>query len=70
MANRLTARQTRVLTFIKDYIRANGQAPYIREIAAHTQQSFMGAYQTVEALENKGFIERRLYQHRGIEVLR
>lgn len=70
MANRLTARQSQVLTYIKDYIRTNGRAPYIREIAAHTGRSFMGAYQIVSALENKGYIERRLYQHRGIDVVK
>jgi SOS-response transcriptional repressor LexA len=69
MANRLTKRQAQVLDFIKEYRRLHGKSPNYREIMWHTGQSYMGVYSVVVALENKGLIERRPYQPRGIEVL-
>ena len=54
----ITARQERVLRFIRREVRQTGQSPSYRAIAAHLGVDVRSAYQHVEALENKGVLER------------
>ena len=53
-----TKKQAQVLTFIRQFIRTEGYAPSYREIAEHFGLSSPAtAYQHVQALIDKGFLE-------------
>ena len=62
----LTKKQERVLAFLQRRVRKTGKAPTYREIAAELRIDVRSAYQHVEALERKGFVERT---GRRIELL-
>lgn len=70
MAYKLTIKQQRVLDYLSTYIREHGQSPTIAEI-----QDFMhlkavrSVSQFIEILEQKGYIKRDGFKHRGITVL-
>jgi repressor LexA len=54
----LTKKQERVLAFLQRRVRKTGKTPTYREIAAELRVDVRSAYQHVEALERKGFVER------------
>ena len=66
----LSQRQQRILDHIKDFVRANGYAPAIRDIQRELNISSTSvvAY-NLKALENKGFIRRSNNISRAIELL-
>lgn len=67
--NHLTKKQERVLTFIRDYIKDNGQSPKISELREMLNvKSLRTVTQYLEILERKGFIYRDKYSKRGIRL--
>ncbi len=66
----LSQRQQRILDHIKDFVRANGYAPAIRDIQRELNISSTSvvAY-NLRALESKGFIRRSNNISRAIELL-
>lgn len=70
LLKRLTERQNRVYTFIKEYIFTRKRSPYIREIQeALGIKSHKSVIDRLLALEKKGFIRRKLNKHRSIKLL-
>ncbi len=69
MSRELTARQRSVLVDIGEGIRHHGYPPTLREIGELEGISSTNGVRTVlEALEKKGYIERKRYQSRAIEL--
>jgi len=69
MKRGITARQREVLTYVADYICANGYPPTLREIAAHFGwASCLAAGDHLRALEKKGFITRTPMISRGLAL--
>lgn len=55
----LTPKQKAFLSFIKKFLEQKGYAPTLQDMAAHFQLSSLGTVQQyLEALEEKGYIER------------
>ena len=66
---KLTKKQKAVYDFIKKYMQAKDNAPYIREIQAACHiQSYKSAVDKLLALEKKGYIQRTLNKHRSIKI--
>ncbi|ANA41843.1 LexA family transcriptional regulator (plasmid) [Geobacter anodireducens] len=66
----LTPRQQEVLTFIGDFLAANGYPPTIREIAAHLKvNGTLGVMKHLEALERKGYLRRESGSSRGVSLM-
>lgn len=59
MARELTVRQKRVLEFIKGFIRGHGYPPTVRDIGRHFGLQPRAIFDHLQALERKGYIERR-----------
>jgi repressor LexA len=71
MANKLTARQERIYIFVRDYITQNRYSPYLREIQqACNIDSHKVVIDRLTALERKGYIKRRINQHRSIKLVK
>ena len=65
----LTQRQQQVYDYIKDYIDSHRSSPTLREISAHIGTAgTVTAMSHLEALEKKGFIQRREGSSRGISL--
>lgn len=65
----LTPKQQKFLKFIKLFIKQQGYAPTLQDMAAHFQLSSLGTVQQyLEALEEKGYIERSS-KARGLRIL-
>ena len=70
MGNELTTRQKEVFEFLKDYLRAKGFPPTLREIASHFGLRGPKAPQkTLNILERKGYIRKVPGGSRAIEIL-
>jgi len=70
MGNELTTRQKEVFEFLKDYLRAKGFPPTLREIASHFGLRGPKAPQkTLSILERKGYIRKVPGGSRAIEIL-
>lgn len=54
----LTLRQRDIYNFIRVSFATQQQSPTIREIASHFAMSTKAAFDTIRALERKGWIER------------
>lgn len=68
--DRLHDRQRWILTFIQEYIAANGFPPTIREIGRDVGISSTSVVNYhLEALEQKGYIERERYVARGLRLV-
>lgn len=65
----LTPRQFEVLSFIDAYIRENGFAPTLVEIAGEWGVSKVTAYEHVDELVKKGVLERTPNVARGLRIL-
>ena len=66
----LTSRQIEVFLFIDQFLRANGFAPSIRDIASSFKMAASSALDHLRALEKKGFIRRLPHRPRCLEILR
>lgn len=66
----MTERQKEILSFIEDYIRENGIAPSIREIARRFGIQIKAVQDHIKALERKGVIKKLPGKGRGIIVSR
>ncbi len=66
----LTERQKEVLEFIEDYMRKNGVAPAIREIAERFGIHIRAVQDHIKALERKGYIKKLPGKGRGIVLLK
>ena len=67
----LTARQREVVEFIAGEVQLQGRPPTLREIGAHLKIGSTNAVRSLlSALERKGYIRRKPYLARGIEMLK
>src|SRR3990167_5477273 len=65
----LTGKQKRVLDNIQLYIGAKGEAPTLDELRKNLGfKSLRTVMQYIETLERKGYVVRRRYSHRNIEL--
>ena len=71
IADELTERQQRVLSFIEGQIRKHGFPPTIREIGRHLGiRSTNGVNDHLNALERKGFVKRQDHKSRTLVVIK
>lgn len=67
--NILTPNQAKVYLFTRNYIALNRRSPYLREIQeACNIKSHKSVIDRLTALERKGYIKRKINQHRGIKL--
>ena len=65
----LTPRQKQILDFITAYIKKRNFAPSLEEIKKHLRlRSVSNIHQHIEALENKGLLQKLKNQPRGVEI--
>ncbi len=65
----LTGKQKRVLDNIQLYIKAKGEPPTLDELRQNLGfKSLRTVVQYIETLERKGYVVRRRYSHRNIEL--
>lgn len=65
----LTKRQKQILDFINTFSKKQGYSPSLEEIGKHFRLSATsGIHQHVEALRDKGFLDKQKNQKRSIEV--
>jgi repressor LexA len=66
----LTDIQKRVFQYIENFIMEHGYPPTVREVArAFGYRSPLSAKQHIDALVKKGYLRKRPFQSRGIEVV-
>jgi repressor LexA len=71
MTDELTPKQRQILEYIVDMIEGRGSAPTLREIADRFGfTSPASAKSHLQALEKKGYIQRRAWSARGIELVK
>ena len=70
MSNHLTPNQQAIYLFLRQYIGLNKHSPYLREIqeACHIK-SHKNVIDRLNSLERKGYIKRKINQHRGIRLV-
>src|SRR4051812_1501164 len=69
MKKTLTYKQHQVINEIKDYIGKNGESPTLDELCEKLRvQSLRTVTQYLDALEEKGYISRRKFARRNIEL--
>ncbi|MBL8022426.1 MAG: transcriptional repressor LexA [Leptospirales bacterium] len=66
----LTEKQNAILSFIQQYLQAQGYPPTIREIARKFEITAKGAYDHMKALEKKGYIKTEKNRSRAMEILK
>src|SRR3989344_2992858 len=65
----LTPRQKQILDFITKYNKHYGVSPALEEIKRHFRlRSVSNIHQHIEALKNKGYLNKTENQPRGIEI--
>ncbi len=65
----LTPKQQRVLSFIESFTESKGYAPSQSEIAKHFRFTSLGTVQNyLKALEGKGFLFRKKYLSRSVQL--
>ncbi len=64
----LTPKQLRVLTYIRDYTRANGYAPTMQELADQYGVSKVTVFEHIAALQKKGFLRRSRHKARSLRL--
>jgi SOS-response transcriptional repressor LexA len=68
--NNLTTNQEQVYAFVRQYISQNKRAPYLREIQLSCNiKSHKTVIDRLTALERKGYIKRKMSQHRSIRLV-
>lgn len=65
----LTVRQAVVLKAIKKFIEKHGVPPTYSEVGAATNMSANGAYEHIQAIAKKGYIEFSELPSRNIKVI-
>ncbi|MBU4346298.1 MAG: hypothetical protein KKH29_03105 [Candidatus Omnitrophica bacterium] len=71
MANKLTLNQEQVYLFIREYIAVNKCSPYIRQIQQSCNiRSHKSVIDRLNSIERKGYIHRKINQHKGIRLLK
>jgi len=69
MKEHLTSRQQEIFEFIRELIQSTGIPPTMREIGKRfDMQSTNGVREALAVLEKKGYIHRKPYLSRGIEL--
>lgn len=68
--NGLTPRQAQTFRFLVSYHDRHGFAPTVREVAAHLGITVKGAYDHLQALQRKGYIDRSRRRSRAITINR
>jgi len=66
----LTPRQKQILEYIKRYIKKHDYSPSLKEIGKHFKLVKSTIHQHVEALKEKGYLEKTENQSRSIELNR
>lgn len=66
---KLTDKQAKILSFLKEHAREQGYPPTMREIGEHFGFSFPAAKGHLQALERKGYIKLNPGKSRGIEIV-
>jgi repressor LexA len=67
---KLTKRQKEILDFISEFIEHNGYSPSMEEIAEHFHFASLNAvFKHLEALENRGHLQRDSNRARSIQLL-
>jgi repressor LexA len=71
MVDELTTKQRQILEYIVDLVERQGSPPTLREIANRFGFSSVASAKChLEALEKKGYIKRRAWSARGIELVK
>ena len=66
----LTRNQEQIYLFIRQFISQNKYAPYLREIQQSCNiKSYKIVIDRLIALERKGYIKRKVNEHRGIRLV-
>lgn len=65
---RLTPKQLRILTLIRDYQRKNGCSPTMQELADELDVTKVTVFEHVAALEKKGMLRRSRHLARSLEL--
>jgi len=65
---RLTPKQLRILTLIRDYQRKNGYSPTMQELADVLGVTKVTVFEHVAGLEKKGFLRRSKHRARSLEL--
>lgn len=65
----VTPKQLRILTFIREFSAGHQYSPTLQEIADEVGITKITVLDHLQALERRGFIRRRRYESRSIEVL-
>lgn len=63
-----TPKQLRVLTYIRDYTRANGYAPTMQELADEFGVSKVTVFEHITALQRKGLLRRSRHKARSLRL--
>lgn len=69
MAKKLTEKQEKIFSFIKNCIHNTGLPPTVREIGEEFKITVKGAYDHLKAIEKKGYIRCGQNKSRAIELL-
>jgi len=64
----LTPKQLRILTFVRDFMRANGYAPTMQELADEFGISKVTVFEHVSALQRKGYLKRSRHKARSLQL--
>lgn len=64
----LTPKQLRVLTFIRDFSRAQGYAPTMQELADEFGVSKVTVFEHIAALQKKGYLKRSRHKARSLQL--
>ena len=65
---RLTPKQMRILTLIRDYQRKNGYSPTMQELADVLNVTKVTVFEHVAGLEKKGLLRRSKHRARSLEL--
>ncbi len=65
---RLTPKQMRILTFIRDYQRKHGYSPTMQEMADTMHVTKVTVFEHVTGLEKKGLLRRSRHRARSLEL--
>lgn len=65
----LTKRQKETLDFVSKYIKKNGYAPSLEEVANFFDKSIVTIHEHIETLISKGFLKKDEHKARGIEIV-
>lgn len=64
----LTPKQKQILDYIKKYIKTKGYSPSLEEVGKHFGLAKSTIHQHIEALKEKGYLNKVNYQARTIEI--